>query len=319
MSRGIADQAADQAAERAAKPSAAVPIYRAWWLAMRPKTLPAAAIPVLVGAGCALSVGHINWVTTSVAMMCALLLQIGSNFANDVFDFEKGADTELRVGPARAVAQGWVEPATMKRAMWLVLTLAFVLGLYLTLVGGWLFLALGLAALVSAVAYTGGPYPLGYNGLGDVFVFFFFGPVAVCGTALLNAGYVPAIAWWLALPVGALTTGILVVNNVRDVETDLQAGKRTLVVRLGRNAGVAQYAFLLALAYAVPSVAWLAGHANAWILLPWLSLPLALRRLHELHTSRGTTLNQTLAGTAQLLVIFGLLLSGALVGSKIVG
>lgn len=283
----------------------------AWWLAVRPKTLPAAVIPILVGAACAHSIGSFNWVTTSTALGCALLLQVGSNFANDVFDFEKGADEE-RVGPARAVAQGWIKPHAMKRAMWLVLTLALLLGLYLTAVGGWVFLLLGLAAIASAVAYTGGPYPLGYNGLGDVFVFVFFGFVAVCGTGFLNAGSVPDLAWWLAVPMGALTTAILVVNNVRDHETDLRVGKRTLVVRLGRRAGIAQYAALLGLAYAVPLMLLAAGRANGWILLPWLTLPLAIKRAHELSTRSGASLNRTLAGTAQLLVIFGLLVSGAL-------
>lgn len=278
---------------------------RAWFLALRPKTLPAAVIPVLVGAACAFRAGSLSWVKTAVCVACSLLLQIASNFANDVFDFEKGTDTPERIGPARAVAQGWITPTQMKRAVVATLLAATLTGSYLVWLGGWPLFSLGVLALVCAVAYTAGPFPLGYNGLGDVCVFFFFGPVAVCGTAYLNAGLVPSTAWWCSVAVGALTTAILVVNNVRDEATDRLTGKRTLAVRWGRRAGVIEYAVLLAGAYTMPLVLLALGLATWPVLLPALTLPLALRRLAELSANRGPSLNRTLARTAQLLVLFG--------------
>ncbi len=282
---------------------------KAWFLAIRPKTLPAAVIPVAVGAACATRVGTLSWMNTTLCVACSLLLQITSNFANDVFDFEKGTDTAERVGPARAVAQGWITPRQMKRAMVGTLFGAAVTGSYLVWLGGWPMFALGLCALLCAVAYTAGPYPLGYNGLGDLCVFFFFGPVAVCGTAYLNTGTVPPEAWLGALAVGALTTAILVVNNVRDEATDRVTGKRTLAVRWGRSAGVTEYAGLLVGAYVAPLVL-LSGNLVSWpVLLPLLTAPLGFRLLRELQTRRGPALNATLGRTAQLLVFFGALLS----------
>lgn len=282
---------------------------KVWLLALRPKTLPAALVPVLVGAACALRGNSVNWATTAVCLTCSLLLQIASNFANDVFDFEKGTDTEDRVGPARAVAQGWITPAEMKRAVILSLGGAALSGLYLVWLGGWPLFWLGLAALICAVAYTGGPFPLGYNGLGDVCVFFFFGPVAVAGTTYLNTGAVSACAWLASTAVGALTTAILVVNNVRDELTDRATGKRTLAVRWGRNAGVAEYGVLLAVAYSVPVALVIAKVASWSVLLPLLTAPLAVRRARDLFRLRGAALNTTLGQTAQLLVVFGILLT----------
>lgn len=282
---------------------------KAWLLALRPKTLPAAVIPVLVGAVCSLRVGALSWTHTTVCVVCSLLLQVASNFANDVFDFEKGADTQERVGPARAVAHGWITPRQMKRAVAATLLAAAMTGSYLIWLGGWPMLCLGALALICAVAYTAGPFPLGYNGLGDVCVFFFFGPVAVCGTAYLNAGTVPATAWFAALAIGALTTAILVVNNVRDEATDRLTGKRTLAVRWGRRAGVGEYAALLGLAYATPLALLFLGYAAWPVLLPLLTVPLGRSRLLELQRTRGPSLNQTLAKTAQLLVVYGALLA----------
>ena len=195
----------------------------AWLLASRPKTLSAAAAPVLVGTAAASARGQVQWGPALAALLGALLLQIGANFANDVFDFEKGADTAERLGPTRAVQAGLLSARSMRRGMWLVFTLALAIGVYLTTVSGPVILLIGCASIASAIAYTGGPYPLGYHGLGDVFVFIFFGLVAVCGTALVEIGHVPAVAVACALPVGALATAILVLNNLRDRVTDLGA------------------------------------------------------------------------------------------------
>lgn len=288
--------------------SPAMSTSKAWFLALRPKTLPAAVIPVVVGAACAFRAGSLSWVNTAVCVTCSLLLQIASNFANDVFDFEKGTDTPDRVGPARAVARGWISPRQMKRAVIATLAAAATSGSYLVWLGGWPLFWLGVLALVCAVAYTAGPLPLGYNGLGDVCVFFFFGPVAVCGTAYLNVGFIPVFTWFCAVSVGALTTAILVVNNVRDEATDRLTGKRTLAVRLGRQAGVVEYALLLLAAYATPIVLLFAQYASWPILLPLGTLPFGVRLLAQLHATRGAPLNLTLARTAQLLVLFGALL-----------
>src|SRR5690606_23925593 len=186
------------------------------------------------------------------ALICALLIQIGTNFANDVFDYQKGTDTQERTGPLRVTQAGLLTPRQVFRGMCLVFGLAFLIGLYLIAVGGWPILVIGLLSILSGIAYTGGPYPLGYHGLGDLFVFIFFGPVAVCGTY-----YVQALEWsWLALissvPVGLLSVAILIVNNYRDRHTDVKAGKRTLAVRLGGKLTRWQYGLTLALAYIVP-------------------------------------------------------------------
>ena len=279
----------------------------AWLLASRPKTLSAAAVPVLVGTACAAARGDVKWGPALAALLGALLLQIGANFANDVFDFEKGADTAERLGPTRAVQAGLISARGMRRGMFVVFGLALALGLYLTAVAGPVILLIGLASIASAIAYTGGPYPLGYHGLGDVFVFIFFGVVAVCGTAFVEIGQVPALALACALPVGALATAILVVNNLRDRVTDLGAGKRTLAVRFGRGFALGQYRALIAVSYATPLVLALTQATGPEILLPVLSLPLALKTERAVSSTEGRALNPLLAATAKLLLIFGLL------------
>lgn len=287
-----------------------------WWLAARPKTLPAAAAPVLVGTACAFSVDRLFWPAALASLIGALLLQIAANFANDLFDFEKGADTEQRVGPTRAVQAGWLTPSAMRRGLAVVLALALVVGVYLVGHAGPLLLAVGLGSIAAAIAYTGGPYPLGYHGLGDVCVFLFFGLVAVPCTAFVQTGFVPALAWWLAVPLGSLTTAILVVNNVRDRETDARAGKRTVVVRFGRRFGVVEYAALLALAYAV--ALYLAATRQPWLLLTFVTLPRAFALVRTVQESEGAVLNACLAKTAQLLFVFSLLASVGVVLERVV-
>ncbi|OHE82967.1 MAG: 1,4-dihydroxy-2-naphthoate octaprenyltransferase, partial [Verrucomicrobia bacterium RIFCSPLOWO2_12_FULL_64_8] len=210
------------------------PRWRIWLSAARPRTLPAAIAPVIVGSAFAWRAGAFDGRAAGICLAFALLVQIGTNFANDYYDFLKGADSAKRVGPRRAVAAGLVEPAVMKRAMILTFGLAFVVGSSLIAWGGWWLVAIGLASIVSGVAYTGGPWPLGYLGLGDLFVFVFFGLVAVGATFYVQAGQVSNDVLHAAAAVGALVTNILLVNNYRDAETDAAAGKRTLVVRFGK-------------------------------------------------------------------------------------
>ncbi|HVJ14864.1 MAG TPA: 1,4-dihydroxy-2-naphthoate polyprenyltransferase [Polyangiaceae bacterium] len=285
---------------------------RAWVLAARPKTLSAAVVPVLVGTACVAATGGVRWGPAVAAFTGALLLQIGANFANDVFDFEKGADTEERLGPTRAVQAGLLSARAMRVGMWAVFATALAVGLYLTSVAGPLILAIGVASIISAIAYTGGPYPLGYHGLGDVFVFLFFGLVAVCGTAFVQLGTVPTLAIWAALPIGALATAILVVNNLRDIETDRRAGKRTLAVRFGEAGALFEYGLLLALAYGVPL--WLAASAalRPIVVLPLATLPMAISLFMALKRERGRALNPLLARTAKLLLLFGALFSAGI-------
>jgi len=286
---------------------ATVSARSAWWLAVRPATLTASAAPVLVGSGAAWADGFFALWPALAALVGAALLQVGANFANDVFDFERGADTHDRLGPQRATQQGWVTAAQMKRAMWLAFAGATAVGLYLTWVAGWPVLALGLLSIAAAYLYTGGPRPYGYLGLGDVAVFVFFGFGAVAGTYYVQAHSVSALAWLASIPIGALATAILVVNNLRDIETDARAGKNTLAVRLGDARTRSYYFVLLAVSYLVPLLLWWRGLADAWVLLPWLSLPLAIRLASRMRHDRGLALNGCLVRTARLEVVFGLL------------
>jgi 1,4-dihydroxy-2-naphthoate octaprenyltransferase len=278
----------------------------AWILAVRPRTLVCSLVPVLVGAAAAGT--SIAVLPALAALLGALLIQIGTNFANDVFDAEKGADREDRLGPARTVASGLITPAAMRRAIILTFGLAALVGSYLASVGGLPIVLIGVASVVSGLAYTGGPYPLGYHGLGDLFVLVFFGPVAVCGTSLVASGAVPVEAALASIPVGALATTILVVNNVRDRDTDVVAGKRTLAVRFGRRTAEREDLALLAVSYAAP-VLLVALTGSPFLLLPLLSLPLAIRHHRELCQREGRALNPTLGGAAILLTVHGLLLA----------
>jgi len=277
-----------------------------WIAAARLRTLPAAVVPVAVGTACAAACGGLAWGPALAALGGSLAIQIGTNFANDVFDAEKGADGADRVGPLRAVSAGLISAPAMKRAMVIAFAIAALFGLYLVRIAGWPVVAIGLASVASGIAYTGGPWPLGYHGLGDVFVLAFFGFVAVCGTAFVQLGRVPALAWWAAVPVGALATAILVVNNVRDRAGDARVGKRTLAVRFGRPVALVEYALLLVVAYAVPVV--LAATGRAWAALPLATAPLGVVRMRALARAvDGGEHNRCLAATAQLLMLHGML------------
>ncbi len=282
-----------------------------WIGAARLRTLPAAIVPVAVGTACARVCGTIAWGPALAALAGSIAIQIGTNFANDVFDAEKGADTPERIGPLRAVSAGLISAAAMKRAMIVAFAVAAAFGVYLVSVAGWPIVAIGIASIAAGIAYTGGPWPLGYHGLGDVFVLAFFGFVAVCGTVYVQLGWVPPLAWWAAVPVGALATAILVVNNVRDRATDARAGKRTLAVRFGRPAALVEYTLLIAVAYAVPIA--LAIHLKPWAALPLFTAPLAIARLRALlRAVDGPEHNACLAATAQLLMAHGILFATGL-------
>jgi len=295
---------------------------RAWLMAARPQTLPAAAAPVAVGTGLAVGTGVGHPFAALAAFVGAALIQIGTNFANDYYDAVKGADTEDREGFTRVTQSGLIAPETVKRATYLTFAAAVLVGTTLVYVGGLPILIVGLLSVAAGLAYTGGPYPLGYHGLGDVAVFLFFGVVAVTGTYYVQAaavladpfpltvspGALPPIAVVASLPVAALSTNILVVNNVRDMETDAEAGKRTLAVRIGYRWSRVQYVALLALAYLVPVALWIAGPASAAVTLPLLTLPLAVAVARTVCTrTSGEALNLALERTGKLLAAHGLL------------
>ncbi len=285
---------------------------KAWILATRPATLTVGLIPVLVGTAVARSMHALRIGPALAALLGAIFIQIGTNLANDVFDYEKGADTAERLGPLRVTQAGLIDPHNVRLGMYISFALATVMGMYLTWMAGPLILLIGVLSIASGVAYTGGPYPLGYNGLGDLFVFLFFGLVAVCGTVFVQAATIPTLAVWASLPVGAIATAVLVVNNLRDGPTDVKAGKRTLVVRFGRSFGVGEYVLLILLAYLVPVFLLMFGLCGRGVLLPLLTLPLALPLVRSVVHDRGAALNQTLAGTARLLLFHGLLFAAGL-------
>jgi 1,4-dihydroxy-2-naphthoate octaprenyltransferase len=294
---------------------------KAWVMAARPQTLPAAAAPIVVGVGLALDEGQFAFLPALAAFVGAALIQVGTNFANDYYDAVQGADTEARQGFTRVTSSGLIDAAEVKRAMYLTFLAAIVVGTYLVYVGGVPILVVGLLSVVSGIAYTGGPYPLGYHGLGDVFVFLFFGVVAVTGTFYVQAASylppfpvgippetLPLAAVLASLPVAALSTNILVVNNIRDKEEDTETGKRTLAVRFGYTFSRIEYVGLLVLAYAVPLYFWASGQFDWTVLLPFLSLPLAAKVAKTVATrTDGEALNPALEQTGQLLALHALL------------
>jgi 1,4-dihydroxy-2-naphthoate octaprenyltransferase len=288
--------------------AAALRGWRVWWLAARPRTLHLALAPVALGTALAWSDGRARALPAAAAALGALLLQIGANLANDVFDFEKGADGADRIGPPRVTQLGVLSPAAMRAATAAVFAGAALVGLYLVAVGGWPIALVGALSIGAGLAYSGGPYPLGYHGLGDLAVFLFFGVIAVCGSYYVQALALAPRVVAASLPMGALATAVLVVNNVRDIETDARAGKRTLAVRLGRPAARAEFALLVLGAYALLPVFWIRGTASPWVLLPTASLPWALALIRTVRAARdGPALNRALAGTARLGLVFALL------------
>ena len=281
--------------------------WKVWMLASRPKTLPAAAAGVVTGTALALRDGHFRFGPALAALLVALLLQIGSNLANDVYDYERGADAGERYGPIRVTQARWLTSAQVKAGMWVVFGLSALFGLYLAFVAGWVIILIGLAAIFSAIAYTGGPFPLGYYGLGDLFVFIFFGLAAVAGTYFVQAGSVSAQAWWMSLPIGWLIVDILVVNNLRDINADRAAGKHTLAVRFGERGTRIQYIILLLASYLLLPLLALFGILPWLSLLAWLSIPLGWRTWQIVRMQAGPPLNAALAGTGQTTLVYSLL------------
>jgi 1,4-dihydroxy-2-naphthoate octaprenyltransferase len=294
-------------------PGPPVSSREAWVLASRPRTLPAAIAPVLVGTALAIQAGVFYWPAALAALVVSLALQIGANFANDLGDFHRGADTPERVGPTRATSAGLISPAAMSAGMWVAFGAAAAAGLYLVVRGGWPALIVGAASILAGLAYTLGPLPLGYVGLGDLAVFLFFGLVGVVGTYYVQALDVTPLAFVAAAPVGALVTAILVVNNIRDADTDRRAGKRTLAVRFGRRGARIEYVALLVAAYATPFILLFGFRLTPWALLPLLTLPLAYQLTRTVLTVLGPALNKALAGTARLAVLFAALLALGLI------
>jgi len=291
-------------------------VMQRWFLASRPATLTAAVVPVLVGTALCWHQGQLHATTAVIALAGAILIQLGTNYANDLHDFLKGTDDDDRVGPTRAVQAGLISVNSMRRAMGIAFGLAFLVGLLLVARAGWPIALLGIFSILSGWAYTGGPYPLGYHGLGDLFVFIFFGFAAVVGTFYVQALEAPFIAWLFAIPVGASCTAIIVVNNLRDRVGDEQSGKRTLAVRWGARWTRRYYvALLLGSTLCVPLWS-LGSRGEATLLAPLLLLPVVWRLARALHSAEGEALNPVLAKTAAFHLVLGLVMSVSLVFSK---
>ncbi|WP_254537899.1 1,4-dihydroxy-2-naphthoate polyprenyltransferase [Halomarina litorea] len=300
---------------------------KAWVMAARPQTLPAGASPVLVGTALAFHAGVFRALPALAALVGALLLQVGTNFANDYYDAVRGADTEEREGFTRVTAGGLIDPPEVKRAMYLTFATAILLGTYLVYVGGLPIVVVGLTSVAAGILYTGGPYPYGYRGLGDLFVFVYFGLVAVTGTYYVQAAAalaepfplwlpsetLPLAAVVASLPAAGLSTCILVVNNIRDRETDMKADKRTLAVALGYRASRVEFLLMLGMAYVVPVVFALTGYSPL-TLLPLLTLPLAASLAGTVLTeTSGAALNPALETTGKLLAAHSVLFAAGFV------
>jgi 1,4-dihydroxy-2-naphthoate octaprenyltransferase len=282
-------------------------------LAARPRTLPAAVAPVLVGTALAIHLHEFHALAFLAALVGSMFIQIGTNLANDYSDARRGADTEDRLGPVRVTAGGLMPPRRVLTGVYVAFGIAVVAGLYLAAVAGWELLLVGAASIAAGVLYTGGPRPYGYEGLGELFVFVFFGVVAVVGTFYVQAQELPWQAFAVSVPVGLLASAVLVVNNVRDIDTDRRANKRTLAVRLGRERTRTLYLAMLVLAYVVPVAITPAEGLSPWVALPLVSAPMAVRLWKTVRTrTDGPSLNGALAGTGALLGIFSLLLSAGI-------
>jgi 1,4-dihydroxy-2-naphthoate octaprenyltransferase len=289
--------------------TASTSVARIWLMAARPKTLPVGLAPVLVGTSLAGTADVFHPLRFAAALLGALFIQVGANLSNDYSDARRGADTEDRLGPVRVTAGGLVPPRQVLIATYVTFGLAILCGVYLIAVAGWQLLLVGAASIVAGVLYTGGPRPYGYEGLGELFVFLFFGIVAVAGSYFVQTERLIWEAFALAVPVGLLASAVLVVNNVRDLETDRRAGKRTLAVRLGRSRTRTLFAAMVYGAYVLAPVTWIFGPLGAWLLLPLLSLPLAAPVVRAVRTrTDGPSLNEALAHSGRLELVFCALL-----------
>ena len=283
--------------------------FQSWILASRPRTLPAALVPVMVGSALAIYQGIFFPAYSIIALLCSILIQIGTNFTNDLYDFLKGTDTEERKGPLRVLASGLISVKEMKWGIFLVFFTAFLLGLYLVYSVGLVILWIGILSIIAGLAYTAGPFPLAYNGLGDLFVFIFFGIVGTVGTYYLHSQQFTFLAFLISLPVGALITNILIVNNYRDIEEDKTAGKNTLAVLLGREFSRYEYVFFILISFFIPFLLHFKYDFNIWIFLPYITLPIAITLVKMIFALTGIQLNKTLELSAKFSAIYGLLLS----------
>ncbi len=286
---------------------------RHWLEAARPQTLPAAITPVITGAAIAWYLGAFSWFPVGIALLSGSLIQIGTNFANDYYDFKKGADSKDRIGFARPTSTGAISEKQMYTATWIAMSLAFLTGLVLVSIGGWIILWIGLLSLLFGILYTGGPFPLAYNGLGDLFVFLFFGIIAVSATVYLQTLEWIPLSFVIATGIGTVCINILVVNNLRDIHQDKQVHKRTLGVLLGEKFLKAEYSLMLLIAIIIPVVTRIVWVPSNWILLPLLSGVVAFFPLRTVWThSEKSVLNQTLKQTAGVMLLYGLLFSAGL-------
>lgn len=278
-----------------------------WLLAARPRTLPAAASPVIMGTAMAYNDGGFHFASAAAALSGALLIQIGTNFANDYFDHIKGVDTVHRTGPTRATQAGLVSPRQMIIAASAAFAFALLIGIYLVIRGGWPIVAIGLSAIACGYLYTGGPAPIGYIGLGDLFVLVFFGPVAVGGTYYVQTGGSSQLAMIAGLSAGLLSTAILTVNNLRDVDTDRMAGKKSLAVRFGKQFAKWEYLFCSAVALLVPALIAVKINDHWFVLLTLVTAPFLAKPTFAVFRHTGAALNTTLGDTGKALFLFSLL------------
>src|SRR5574338_25797 len=287
--------------------------FQSWILASRPRTLPAAVVPVMVGSALAVYHGVFFLPYSIVALICSVLIQIGTNFTNDLHDHLKGSDTVERKGPLRVLASGLISVKEMEWGIFIAFSTAFLLGLYLVYSVGIIILCVGIFSIIAGLAYTSGPFPLAYNGLGDLFVFIFFGIVGTVGTFYLHTQQINFLSILISLPVGALITNILIVNNYRDIEEDKNAGKKTLAVLLGKEFSRFEYVFFILISFFVPFLLHFKYGFNFWIFLPYLTLPLAITLVKMIYLLTGTQLNKTLELSAKFSALYGLLLSIGLI------
>ena len=286
--------------------------FQSWLLAARPKTLLAAFVPVIVGSALAINIGKFFLLNSLIALLCSLLIQIGTNFTNDLYDFLKGADNHKRKGPLRVLSSGLISVTEMKMGSFLIFFLSFLFGLYLVKSAGIVILIIGVVSIIAGIAYTAGPFPLAYNGLGDIFVFMFFGVVGTMGTYYLHTKEFSILSFLASIPVGALITNILIINNYRDIEEDKAAGKNTLAVLLGKNFTRYQFIFFIIISFLIPAFLFFVFHFHIWIFLPYITIPLAYRLILMIYTFDGLQLNKTLELTAKFSAIFGILFAAGL-------
>ncbi len=284
-----------------------------WVIASRPKTMTAAIAPVLLGSALAYYEGAFNIIIFFVILIASCLIQIGTNLTNDLFDYIKGADNNDRLGPKRAMQAGLIVESEMKRAIFIVFSLSICFGFYLALLGGWVIVGIGLLSILFAILYTGGPYPLAYNGLGDIFVFIFFGLIAVSGTYYLYTDHFSINSFILGSSVGCLATAILVVNNLRDIDNDKEYGKNTLAVYFGKKFTQFEYLLLMIIAYIIPIYISIDLGNKASIYIVYFTLPISIRLIIDVFYKMNSMLNETLEATAKLLLLYSLLFSFGIV------